>query len=768
MLTWLLQGLNEFLQYILDSLGIINPQTSQGNLLVEQPPELTNADLEFLFNELLEGVHQARGERWALKYLQRMEPRITVDRWLDWLLNYGDKLLSSPAPNHELAQRLVQLGELGIGEISNLSHDIGIQLLWRNMNQDDEPDQEPQELVISIPSQEKLDSPGQELLSQFGQELWAVQDVDATTDKSVSQLIEDLLTNNSIGTTGKSLSRNTTKEKPQTESHSHGNDDTVQKPPQNVEEVFTEPLAPHKESLIAIQPHQLASTLDELMVRLEQSTNLVEQLASDLAIRDGQIVQLTSEIFVPHQAETLFYQGLQQAKSGNLLAALALYQCASQLQPQVYEYWWHQGLVLLHLHRFTEAIAAYNQTLSLKPDLYKVWCSQGCLQCELGEFEPAIAAFDQAISIQPDYQAAWSCRGLALLKLGSISEAITSYDQAIKLQPQDAEAWYYRGIALALIQQNVEAIASYDQALILQPDYHEVWIDRGIVLFNLKRYAEAIASYDQALSIQPEFYLAWYNRGVSFENLGDREEAIASYQKAIAIKPDFHPAWYNQAVALFYLERFAQAISCYDNALQIKPDYWEAWLGRGVAIAHLNSYQSSLILVSNISKSNPALNLGGYEGKLASYQEGLKHIRPDTHPEGWARLHIAIGNTYYEQGKKEPTPHNYWHNAISEYQLALRQPQEDYPHIDNYQRTASTPEDFPELYLEILQSLIKVFICLQETATAQELQKQAMELLQQLLSDPTCSDESKKQLTLKFADFEQLAFDLSYKYMDET
>ena len=84
------------------------------------------------------------------------------------------------------------------------------------------------------------------------------------------------------------------------------------------------------------------------------------------------------------------------------------------------------------------------------------------------------------------------------------------------------------------------------------------------------------------------------------------------------------------------------------------------------------------------------------------------------------------------------------------------------------QRTASTPEDFPELYLEILQSLIKVFICLQETATAQELQKQAMELLQQLLSDPTCSDESKKQLTLKFADFEQLAFDLSYKYMDET
>ncbi|MDB9534910.1 tetratricopeptide repeat protein [Dolichospermum planctonicum CS-1226] len=722
--------------------------------MAQQPPELTNADLEFLFNELLEGVHQARGERWALKYLQRMEPRITVDRWLDWLLTYGDKLLSSPAPNHELAQRMVQLGELGIGEVGNLSHDIGIQLLWRNMNQDQERGQEPQDLDIPMPTQptqEELGSPGQELLRQ-GEELWEDQDVDTITDQSVSQLIEDLLTNSSPGTTSKSLSKNTAKEKTKTVSGSHGDDYTIHKPPENVEEVFTDPLALHKESLIAIQP-QLASTLDELMVRLEQSTNLVEQLASDLAICDDHIDRLRSEIFVPNQAETLFSQGLQQAKSGNLLAALALYQCASQVQPQVYEYWWHQGLVLFHLQRFTEAIAAYDQTLALKPDLYKVWYSRGCILCELGEFDPAIAAFDQAISIQPDYQEAWSSRGLALLKLGLISEAITSYGQAIKLQPEDADAWYYRGIALAVIQQDVEAIASYDQALNLRPDYHEVWIDRGIVLFNLKRYAEAIASYDQALSIQPEFYLAWYNRGVSFENLGNRQEAIASYQKAIAIKPDFHPAWYNQAVALFYLERFAQAISCYDNALQIKMDYWEAWLGRGVAAANLNSYQSSLIVVSNISKSNPALNLGGYEGKLASYQEGLKHIRPDTHPEGWARLHIAIANTYYEQGKKDLALRDYWHDAISEYQLAL---------------STLSLEDFPELYLEILQSLIKVFVCLEETATAQELQKWGIELLQQLLSHPSRSDESKKQLALKFADFEQLAFDLSHKYIDKT
>ncbi|WP_371417487.1 tetratricopeptide repeat protein [Anabaena sp. UHCC 0187] len=751
-----MQWLNKFLQSPFGSLGINDPQASQSNLVADKPPELTNADLELLFNELLEGVHQARGQQWALKYLQRMEPRITVDRWIDWLLVFGDKLLASPAPNHQLAKRLMQLGELAIGDVSNLAYDIGMQLLRRNLNQEYDHKQESQELDISIPTVEELNSPGQELLRQFGEQLWEYQEVDAMTNPSASQMIEDLLTGDSLGLSDESLATDMIEDTHLDHVYELAENDyrsyeyAIEDLPENVTEVIPDPVSPPPESrnqsLVNVEP-DLTYTLDELVVRLEQSTNLAQQLASELAIRDSQIVQQpTSKIVVTNQAEIFFYEGLKQAKSGDLLTALALYERASQLQPEVYEYWFNQGLTLSYLQRFTEAIAAYDQTLALKPNLYKVWYSRGGILGELGDFDAAIASFDQAIAIKPDYQEAWSSRGLALLKLGLIWEAISSYDQALDLQPQDPETWYYRGIALAVGEQYPEAIASYDQALNLQPDYHEVWIDRGVVLFNLKQWLEAIESWDQALSIQPEFYLAWYNRGVSFENLGRREDAITSYQQAIAIKPDFHPAWYNQAVALFYLDRFAQAIACYDSALEIKLDYWEAWLGRGAAAGNLTPYQSSLIVVSSISTSNPALNLGGYEGKLASYQEGLKHLRPDTHPEGWGRLHIAVGNTYYEQGKKETAPRDYWHHAMSEYQLAL---------------STLTPEDFPELHLEILQSLTKVLVCLGETTTAQELQKWGIELLQQLLTNPTRTDENKKQLVLKFTGLGQLAVDLA-------
>jgi hypothetical protein len=98
LLHWL-KWLTSFLQRPFGSKKTRFRKTVGIKQVVQPPPELTNADLEYLFTQLLEGVYQARGQQWALQYLQRMEHRITVERWLDWLLIFGEKLLASPAPN---------------------------------------------------------------------------------------------------------------------------------------------------------------------------------------------------------------------------------------------------------------------------------------------------------------------------------------------------------------------------------------------------------------------------------------------------------------------------------------------------------------------------------------------------------------------------------------------------------------------------------------------------------------------------------------------
>lgn len=778
MLRWLSQCVNRFLKHPFDSQQTHSLNAAGVYEVVEAPPELTNADLELLFTQLLEGVHQARGQQWALKYLQRMENRITVERWIDWLLMFGEKLLASPAPNHQLATRMVQLGELGIGKIGELAYDIGIQMLRRNLGKD-YGDEEPALLEPTEPTENLLDSPGQELVRKLGDRLWEDDWEEIATITPAPQVFKEELTDNlefveflappeadQISNLGELVweydGEDTETAIPETiltPPASSGDETWEQSLTATPETILTPPVSSVEEnwdqSLVNLEP-KVASALDDLLVKLDQSANLVQQLASDWAsqkseaippaTREGQMMirQPASLVNATNQGKAWFYQGLQQAKTGDLLGAIAYYDQAIEFQPDVYEYWFNRGLTLFHLEYFAEAIANYDQAIQLKPDFYKAWYLRGGILGELGQFDDAIASFDNAIKIKPDYPAAWSSRGLALLKLGLLWEAISSYDQSLNLQPQDPENWYYRGVALAVDEQYAEAIASYDRALLIQPDYLEVWIDRGVVLFNLGRWSEAIESWDKALSIQPELYLAWYNRGIALDNLGRREEAIASYQQAIAIKSDFHLAWYNQAVALFYLERFEAAISAYDSALQIKLDYWEAWMGRGTAAGNLVNPDRSQSLIS--STPNPALQLRGYEGKVASLEAGLTHLRPDTHPEGWGRLHLAIANTHYDQGKKQPTPRDYWTQAIAEYDQAL---------------LTLTPEDFPQLHLEVLQSLVKVLIGLGHTAPAQELQQSGIDLWRQLLNEATRPDESKKQLALKFAGLGQLAIDLT-------
>lgn len=133
MLNRLLQWLKRFFKRLFAKKQTAS--SSVANVPKEAAPPLTDTDLEFLFSELLEGVHQARGQAWALKWLRNIEHRISTERWIEWLQRFGDRLLASSTPNNELASRMVQLGELEVGVVGDTAYDIGMQLLTRNVSE---------------------------------------------------------------------------------------------------------------------------------------------------------------------------------------------------------------------------------------------------------------------------------------------------------------------------------------------------------------------------------------------------------------------------------------------------------------------------------------------------------------------------------------------------------------------------------------------------------------------------------------------------------
>jgi hypothetical protein len=130
MLKRLIQWLKNFFQRLF---GTKQNFTQRREEMPQQAaPNLSDTDLEFLFTELLEGVHKAKGQAWAQKWLHNLEHRVSTERWLEWLNQFGERLLVSSKPHNEIAGRLILLGELGAGDISNLAYDIGMKILTRN------------------------------------------------------------------------------------------------------------------------------------------------------------------------------------------------------------------------------------------------------------------------------------------------------------------------------------------------------------------------------------------------------------------------------------------------------------------------------------------------------------------------------------------------------------------------------------------------------------------------------------------------------------
>ncbi|MDJ0775011.1 MAG: CHAT domain-containing protein, partial [Mastigocoleus sp. MO_167.B18] len=259
------------------------------------------------------------------------------------------------------------------------------------------------------------------------------------------------------------------------------------------------------------------------------------------------------------------------------------------------------------------------------------------------------------------------------------------------------------------------------------------------------------ASYDKALKIKPDYHEAWHFLGITLRNLERYEDAIASYDKALKIKPDYHEAWNNRGVALGYLGRYEERIASYDKALEIKPDKHNTWLNRGITAGESISVNQFLASSSTIARQNPALNQRGYEGKLASYLEGLKYCHQNTHPEGWGILHQAMGKAHYFQGKilqereKNPNYHQYWDKAETEYKQAL---------------VTLTSGTFPELHLKVLQDLICVLFGLAKDNEAKQWRKQGLNIFKNLLNSPDKSSFQKRQLRAKFSDFSQMRVDV--------
>ncbi|MBZ0301968.1 MAG: tetratricopeptide repeat protein, partial [Anaerolineae bacterium] len=271
-------------------------------------------------------------------------------------------------------------------------------------------------------------------------------------------------------------------------------------------------------------------------------------------------------------------------------AALPFFEDATRLIPAgreaemgVFELHVYLGYTYLKTNNMEKAIAAYDQALALRPELDIVFTYRGLARYALGDLAGAVADYDQAIALSPEYAFNYNNRGGARYAQGDLAGAIADFDRTIALDPDFAYAYYNRGIVRHDQGDLAGAIADYDQAIALDPEYADAYTNRGLARYALGDPEGAIADYDQTIALNPNFAYAYNNRGNARYTQGDLEGAIADYDRAIALDPNFADVYYNRGTVHYAQGDLEGAIADYGQAIALDSNYADAYNNRGLA-----------------------------------------------------------------------------------------------------------------------------------------------------------------------------------------
>ncbi|WP_019937861.1 tetratricopeptide repeat protein [Bordetella sp. FB-8] len=107
----------------------------------------------------------------------------------------------------------------------------------------------------------------------------------------------------------------------------------------------------------------------------------------------------------------------------------------------------NHGVQLTGQQRLGEALASFEQAIALDPELVEALRNRGTVLYRLGRFEEAVASYDRALALKPDVEV-YRNRGVALYDLRRLDEAVASYDRALALKPDYAPVHLGRAMAL--------------------------------------------------------------------------------------------------------------------------------------------------------------------------------------------------------------------------------------------------------------------------------------------------------------------------------
>ncbi|MBL6938940.1 MAG: tetratricopeptide repeat protein [Alphaproteobacteria bacterium] len=228
------------------------------------------------------------------------------------------------------------------------------------------------------------------------------------------------------------------------------------------------------------------------------------------------------------------------------------------------------GVALKLQGRWEEALAAFDDALKLAPDLPFADANRAGVLAHLKREDEAVAGYRRALAKNPLHMAAHQELNALLYRGGRDDEFLASFDDAErKLGPSPA-LWMGKAAFLNRTERFDEARALFEQAAKTQPENPEPLNGLALALAGAGRLNEAVGAYERSLRLRPEDVPTRVNLAGVLLRLGEGAKALTLTEAASATAPLDQAALAMHELALrINRDPRADMLANYDRHVQV-------------------------------------------------------------------------------------------------------------------------------------------------------------------------------------------------------
>lgn len=314
-----------------------------------------------------------------------------------------------------------------------------------------------------------------------------------------------------------------------------------------------------------------------------------------------------------HEAEKLYRQILaaapENADAWNLLGLVAqakglheqaveCFEKAISYASQHFPLYFNLAVSFGAMHKNAEAIAAYQKALELQPNLPEAHTAMGNIYWEMKDIEQAQAAFKQALALNIDYLP-------AQVNLAEMLDDVDTLEQLA--QGDNIEALFYLG-RRAFKTQNYQKAVQYLQEADELSESAEIKFLLGQALENNNDKTSALQKYYQALALQNNDDDILTRIADLEAEIGEAATAEKYYKRALVLNPQNLPAHVNLANLLCRKNRTVEALEEYRQAVLLAPDKPEICYNLAQVVKSTDDYEQALALMFQAFYAAPEHN----------------------------------------------------------------------------------------------------------------------------------------------------------------